>query len=244
MANKLAPKALLFVDGGCRTELEPSQRQAALQCVSDYAQLAVAAPMDELSQLYCRFFANWAIALNYWDSGNRSKAAKYYIKMDEVYRSKADWGRFQKQVTTTHQVSQHNLKKDLAEVTVRAAAPVMLTGAEILSDADWWGTEPTKLPPPEYGEYTRLAPLQRIPKVDLPLSMCEHCGIQSMHMLTCCRCKIATYCSGQCQRANWEACHRRTCSAWFPDLQPAVDLENLESKELECDDHGVLFMRL
>ncbi|XP_076435618.1 uncharacterized protein LOC143275422 [Babylonia areolata] len=55
---------------------------------------------------------------------------------------------------------------------------------------------------------------------------CQKCGIQRLEMKKCGSCQQVTYCSRDCQRADWKT-HRDTCRK-----TPAEDAETTERKEL------------
>ena len=46
-------------------------------------------------------------------------------------------------------------------------------------------------------------------KIKIP--KCDHCGL-SKKVKNCARCKLARYCSPECQRANWSR-HKQTCTS-------------------------------
>lgn len=116
-----------------KAALPADAREAAGRCIAAYAQGVYATPLDDLARAFVRFYGYWVVALGYADSEQPERAAKYYIKMDELFRSKVDWGRFQHTLLSTWRASQQNVRRDLKIINELDALPAMLTGGELAS---------------------------------------------------------------------------------------------------------------
>jgi TPR repeat protein len=45
-----------------------------------------------------------------------------------------------------------------------------------------------------------------------PAAACAHCGITSVDLKVCPRCRTAAYCGRECQASNWKAGHKEECN--------------------------------
>lgn len=90
-----------------------------------------------------------------------------------------------------------------------ATAEGLAAAGASASPAQWWQLEQQQLEAVAAGWAVAQAAVTR--EQERRAACCDNCGSSSLALRACSRCRVAKYCSIECQKEHWRRAHKREC---------------------------------